>query len=830
MTYKNLRTCLPVVLPPGMLVATLIGLAMVASSLGAVAALAAPVQGPSGGTLRVDVDLVTVEVIAQDKKGNPLLNLKKEDFRLYEDGKQQQIVTFDAVTDKADEPMPVSLKDVDDQGRRGKVVVILFDDSNITASQIQMAREAAEKYVKQHMRPWDFFAVASYGLSLKIVQNFSHDADKVVAAIRQPAMSHADPTTKQGLSRQDPTRTTNPGQRGGRQDQRDPFGQSPVLDQQAKFRATVLLRTLGQLSGSISRVKGRKSVLMFSEDFSLTSDAQVELRGAIQAAQRANVAFYSIDARGLNSLTGASNSQSSLESPQLRPPENSRKGSGFSFTAFARRLVPGINLIRPDYSAWLPASLFQTQGTQGGGGQGGGGQGGGGQAGGGQGGGGQTGGGQAGGGQGGAGQAGGGAGGAQPGGNQGTGNSGNQGGRFPNDGSGRQSQDPLGNQQDSRFEQFQQQAMMENILRSLASETGGLAIFNTNNLNQGLDKVDLELSNYYVLGFSSSNLKRDGKYRKLEVKTEAKGVKVKHRNGYTDPRPPDALAGSKGERSLMSAISSPTAVTQLPIIFRPVYFYESPQLVRVPISAKIKRGTIELKKKGGLLVNAVDVMGVAYSEDGSVAARFSETMNLAVDKDKEGLFQSSDIPYRNYIKLRPGKYQLKLAIADEKGKVGTSEQTLSVPPMPASGLASSSLVVSQEMAQLPELIRNMQAKLLDETDPLIYKGIQIFPPVENSLSRENPIAVFYKLYNLAGSEQNRNLTAKVQLVDEKGQTNELQPIALGEATYPTGPSEVAIGFNLPLKDLSPGKYRLTVETVDAAQSQSVTSQTEFMLQ
>lgn len=780
-------------------------------------AQAAPAQAPPGGTLRVEVDLVTVEVIAQDKKGNPILGLKREDFRVYEDGKQQQILTFDVVADKPDEAMPVSLKDVDEEGRRGKVVLILFDDSNINPSQIQMARESAEKYVKQHMRPWDFFAVASYGLSLKISQNFTHDADKVVAAIRQPAMSHADPASAQSLSRQDPSRPTFPGQRGRQQDRRDPFGRNPALDQQARFRATVLLRTLGQLSSSMSRVKGRKSVLMFSEDFSLASDAQVELRNAIQAAQRANVAFYSIDARGLNSLSDATSSQSFLDTRQQRGARSGER-RGFSFGALARRLVPAINLIKPDHSTFLPASLFQTQGgTQGGGGgQSGGGQSGGGQSGG------QTGGGQT------SGQTGGTTGGTR--GDTGLGNEGT--GRFPGDAGGRQGRTDgiFGEDARSQFEQFQQQAMMENILRSLAAETGGLAVFNTNNLNQGLDKIDLELSNYYVLGFSSSNPKRDGKYRKLEVKTEAKGVKLKYRNGYADPRPPDALAGSKGERSLMSAISSPTPATQLPVIFRPVYFYDSPQLARVPISAKIKRGTIELKKKGGLLVNALDVMGVAYGEDGSVAARFSETLNLAVEKEREEQFRNSDIPYRNYIKLRPGKYQLKLAIADEKGKVGTSEQTLSVPPMPASGLASSSLVISQEMAQLPELIRNMQARLLDETDPLIYKGIQILPPVENTLHRDSPVAVFYKLYNLASSGPELNLTAKVQLIDEKGQANDLPLMDLDEAAYPTGPSEVAIGFNLPLKELSPGKYQLKVETVDASKNQSVTSQAELILQ
>ena len=84
-------------------------------------------------------------------------------------------------------------------------------------------------------------------------------------------------------------------------------------------------------------------------------------------------------------------------------------------------------------------------------------------------------------------------------------------------------------------------------------------------------------------------------------------------------------------------------------MFRPVYFYDAPTLVRVPITASIQHGAIELKKKGPLLVNSIDVMGVAYGEDGSVAARFSETMNVSVEKDKEAVFRSQDIPYQNYM-------------------------------------------------------------------------------------------------------------------------------------------------------------------------------------
>jgi hypothetical protein len=560
-------------------------------------------------------------------------------------------------------------------------------------------------------------------------------------------------------------------------------------------------------------VKGRKSIFLFSEDFSITGDGQTELRSAVDSAQRANVSFFTIDAKGLNSSFAPQGSHGFLRTPGTGISSGSVRAGLFSLKALSERLLPVAELIQTP----AVASMFQQKG---GGGQGTTGQPGGGQGTGGT-------------GQGRGGQTGGSTTGNDGGSNTGFGNN-QPGSRSNNDPNASQNRnDPFGNRDNTGREdidRFGQQAVMDNILRSLALESGGQAIFNTNNFNEGLDKVDLELSNYYVLGFQSSNPKRDGKFRKLEVKTEAKGLKLKYRKGYADPRPLDVLAGSKGERSLMSAISSPTPVNQLPVLFRPIYFYDSPEMVRIPVSAKIRRGTIELKKKGSQRVNAVNVMGVAYAEDGSVAARFSETMNIAIDKDKEELFRNQDIPYRNYFKLRPGKYQLKFAVADEKGKVGTAEQTLAIPPIPSSGMAASSLVVSQQMAYLPELIQSLQARLLDESDPLIYKGIEISAPVENQLSRQYPAVIFYKLYNLKSSGENTGLTAKVQLIDEKGKANDFPPIALKDLAYPSGNGEVAVGFNLPVKDLAPGKYKLTVETVDTAVNQSVSNQTELVVE
>src|SRR5262249_6153331 len=168
------------------------------------------------------------------------------------------------------------------------------------------------------MPPRALLGGAPYGLARKTIRSFRHDAGKVVEAIRQPAMSHATMTGPRP-GRDDQSQQPGVPSRRGRG--LDPTSQNPVTSQEARFRAVSVLRNLNALSSSMARIKGRKSILLFSEDFSVTSDAQAELRNAVETAQRSNVSFYTIDAKGLNSTTGSQNSQSSLKQPAERSPE-----------------------------------------------------------------------------------------------------------------------------------------------------------------------------------------------------------------------------------------------------------------------------------------------------------------------------------------------------------------------------------------------------------------------------------------------------------------------------------------------------------------------------
>jgi hypothetical protein len=105
----------------------LIGLVLCSS----VSAMFSMDQTEASFNLHADVDMVTIEVHALDSKGKPAHRLKKEDFRLYEDGKEQEIISFDVVRDriktlKSPLPLPQS-----EDTHPPKTVMILFDDSTI---------------------------------------------------------------------------------------------------------------------------------------------------------------------------------------------------------------------------------------------------------------------------------------------------------------------------------------------------------------------------------------------------------------------------------------------------------------------------------------------------------------------------------------------------------------------------------------------------------------------------------------------------------------------------------------------------------------------------
>jgi VWFA-related protein len=96
-----------------------------------------------------------------------------------------------------------------------------------------------------------------------------------------------------------------------------------------------------------------------------------------------------------------------------------------------------------------------------------------------------------------------------------------------------------------------------NAMRTLAANTDGIAVVDTNDIAKGLQRVTDELSAYYVLGYYSTNTKFDGKFRKIDVKLKPRGEKVTARRGYTAPTPGELSARASAAVTKAEASSMP---------------------------------------------------------------------------------------------------------------------------------------------------------------------------------------------------------------------------------------------------------------------------------
>ncbi|MBZ5554730.1 MAG: VWA domain-containing protein [Acidobacteriia bacterium] len=719
--------------------------------------------------IRIEVPVVTVDVVVTDKKGKPVKGLAKGDFKLLEDGVAQNLTNFEYLSEE--EPTGELASITTDRplgGERQNYILFLFDNTSMDPSSQERSRHAAAKFIDENLRTGDLVAIANYRNSMQIVQNFSGNKTRLARALGVLVTGESIDKTDTGANA--PSNT--------------PFdrAQQSLRSLGAQFDARNLMIAMRGLFNSMRPIKGRKSLIVFSGGISLSADNHVDLIAAIDAANKANVTVYTIDAKGL-----------SVDMPTPNTPNPRRMSSNSSTSTPA-----------------LGSFVNSFQGSpRGGGGAPGGGSG-------------RPGGGAPGGAPGGG--APGGNPGGFPGGNPGgfpgsnTGNPRGNTGNFPgNDPMDPNSNNPFGNRNplDRRLDQMTL-SDLKDVLLSMATETGGFYIRNSNDFNRGLQEIKSEMRNFYSLGYESNNQVHDGKFRAIKVEMVKKGFNIKYRKGYFDKKSQDALAGTPAEKPLNKAIEESSPLTALPVQLVSDYFYEGPSQARAPVSVRLPISKLRMKKDKGLRSDAIDILGVALREDGTKAARFSDTMNLRMENDQwKKLPENATVTFPNYFRLPPGKYRLKVAVHDEGDLVGTVEQPVEIPPYAGGQFTTSSLVLSSEVRPLSGLISSLESELLDDKNPLISNGMKVYQSVDKRFYAGTAVCIYFSLYNLTVDPNQKkpslllsySLISNDKLVFQMPLSSITQLPAIENGVLP-------VGMWVPLKDLTPGHYTIQVMVRD----------------
>lgn len=99
---------------------------------------------------------------------------------------------------------------------------------------------------------------------------------------------------------------------------------------------------------------------------------------------------------------------------------------------------------------------------------------------------------------------------------------------------------PTGNVAEMRNRERMPFSVSSDSIRTLGGATNGMAIVDTNDLKKGLERAAADFNSYYLLGYTSTNGKADGRYRKIKVSVKRPGVQVRAREGYLARRPDEA--------------------------------------------------------------------------------------------------------------------------------------------------------------------------------------------------------------------------------------------------------------------------------------------------
>jgi VWFA-related protein len=257
--------------------------------------------------LKAQSNVVRIDVEVTDGSGKAIKGLRQDQFEITDDGKGQKISSYsysdiekvETATEDNAKPIVIPVDNegpgaaaVADTARDRRMIVMFFDMSSMETDDILRAHSAAQKFLKQQMTPADLVSVVVFSSRLAVLANFTNDRavlDKAVGAILPGAASQI----------------SNPlyaAAQNGEYDVQQYNGDAYTPDETEfnVFNTDQKLEAVEGLVNVLSTIPGRKAVVEFTGGITQTGEEnRAELRSATDAANRADVSIYSIDARGM---------------------------------------------------------------------------------------------------------------------------------------------------------------------------------------------------------------------------------------------------------------------------------------------------------------------------------------------------------------------------------------------------------------------------------------------------------------------------------------------------------------------------------------------------
>jgi len=655
--------------------------------------------------LRATTELVLVNVVARDKKGNLIRDLRKEDFTLLEDGKKQQISSFDfedvdqvqniaqtvtGVAETSGTLLHSSKKSpprLDARDRR--LILLFFDFSAMQPEEIDRAVDAAKKFVDTKMQPADLIALVSLATNMHVDLDFTDDKQKISTALNAYETSEG-----QGFDN---------GAAGSSEGMAETGGSFTEDDTDLNtFTADRKLLALQSLMQALNKLPQKKSVIYFSNGITQNGvDNQSALRTTTAAAVKANTSIYSLDVRRL----------------QAFPPGGEAQNASLH-----------------GQSAYAGTSILS---------------------------------------------------------------------------------DLNGN------------AASQDTLATISADTGGKAFFDSNDFSGVFSQVQKDSSVYYVLGFTSNNPLKDGRFRHLKVLVNRPDLKLDFRSGYYADRDFEHLNRADREQQLEDELAAQLPRVDVPLYAGASYFRRDDSHYYLAISLVIPGSQIPFVAEKDKDNATIDVIGQALAEGKIPVGSQRDTVKLAVESARQ--VRHKNVQYNTGFLLAPGNYHLKFVVRENQtGRMGSFETDIRIPDLRKMPLKMSSVVLSS--------LRTQSTAKKSNSNPLVQDQMELVPNITHVFTPDQHLYLLYEIYDPAkgkipveqaaatqvekkdtdatkSTREGVRILTSIQFMQGTNKVYESKALVANELTSPDRKA-VTFQIDLPMQTLRPGLYLCQVNVID----------------
>jgi VWFA-related protein len=335
------------------------------------------------------------------------------------------------------------------------------------------------------------------------------------------------------------------------------------------------------------------------------------------------------------------------------------------------------------------------------------------------------------------------------------------------------------------------------FLRSIAEQTGGTPIVNTNNFSDAFAQLVQDSSAYYLLGYRAPG-RPDGKFRRITVRSTRPGTSVRARKGYHAARTSPAAAPSRGV--LGDLLSSPVPVPGLTMRAASTVLPMDAAGGTVRFVVEIDPAGLRLVDQDGRSAGSIELAYAVVDEEGAIEAHATKTITLSLTESTRTALQARGLRYAADVSLPAGRHHVRVAAREANGQVaGSIFWQVDVPDYSRRPLSMSPIVLASSRADQVPTVSDAAAA------PAIVPGLLT---ATRAFERDDTLSIGTVIHEREAAPDGVRVNLVITADDgsEVYRTSGLQP---GRDTR--GASTSVYFAQVPLADLSPGRFVLTVE-------------------